>query len=57
MYGSKTLHSWLQTGAIMKTSADQGESIFSSCVENEVDDSELSSSASGYLRTASEVKC
>lgn len=55
MNGSKTLQSWLQMGTIRKRSADQEENISSSPVETEVDDSEPSTSASGYFSSASEV--
>lgn len=52
MNNSKTL---LRTGTIRKRSADQEENISSSPVETEVDNSELSASASGYLSSAKEV--
>lgn len=55
MKGSKTLQTGLQTGIIKRRSADQEENTSSSPVETEVDDSEPSTSASGYLSSASEV--
>lgn len=50
-----TQQTWLQTGTILKKSTKQEESISSSHVETDADDTEPSMSASSYL--TAHLKC